>query len=101
MSSKPHLFQPGHPGGPGRPRKRPMTDRYFELAETPFPEKLRKRLEKNLGVPVPIGCTWADALAISSGAAALATKASGTLARKEMADRMEGKAAQRVEVSGP
>jgi hypothetical protein len=51
---------PGKSGNPGgRPKKRPISDRYADLAERPLPDDLRlmMKLEK--------GATYGDALALS------------------------------------
>lgn len=51
-------WKPGESGNPsGRPKKRPISDRYNSIAETPLSEK--RRLELGLWK----GATYADALA--------------------------------------
>jgi hypothetical protein len=50
-------WKPGESGNPdGRPKKRPISDRYNSFAETPLPKK--RRLELGL----PRGTTYGDAL---------------------------------------
>jgi hypothetical protein len=84
-------FQPGHAPfpGAGRPRKRPMTEEYDELLRETLPEKERKALQ------LPAGTTWARAMALARAREALTR--GGTLAAKEITDRIEGKATQRIE----
>jgi hypothetical protein len=79
-------------------RKRPFTDRMYELTEqllnqTPEGRKIQKKFN------LPEGSTWGDAAvrrlmmeAVDGGSIP---------AVKEMADRIEGKAPERLEISGP
>ncbi len=81
------------PRSPGRPRKRPMTEEYDELVREDLPEKERKALN------LPPGTTWGRAMALARAREALTR--GGTLAAKEIADRIEGKPTQRVEIHSP
>ena len=76
----------GNPGG--RPRKRPISDRYAELAEIELPKK--DRIKHGL----PEGATHGDALAIVMFKAALEGK---TDAAREIREAIEGKTGQRRE----
>jgi hypothetical protein len=88
-------FKPGQSGNPrGRPRKRPLSDRYEELMQEVLPEELRRALK------LPPGTLWGDAIARVAGRTALKSTEAGILQRKEIADRIEGKATQRVELGG-
>src|SRR5713101_7533720 len=80
----------GNPGG--RPKKRPITDRYYQKAEEPLSEKDCKRLE------LPIGATWGDLLALRQFQAA---DKGSTNAAREIREAIEGKAPQRFEITGP
>jgi hypothetical protein len=88
----PHLFKPGNPGGPGRPRKRPQSEAYDSVLQMELPMEVCRamKLEK--------GSTWADAIAI-----AIARKAitGDVAAAKEMREAVEGKATQRIELTSP
>src|SRR6266480_7709186 len=87
-------FQPGHAPTPGagRPRKRPLTDRYREMLESPFPKDLCKKLG------LPTGSTWGEAISEVHFRTALRSTESGNAARKEIADRLEGKSPVRFEL---
>src|SRR5215471_19622836 len=97
-------WQKGQSGNPsGRPKKRPITDEYFWLADQEIPEKMRKQLETKFGLILPKGATFAKMTAIRRFMEAMGLKPEqgGTRAAKEIADRMEGKPPQRLEISGP
>ena len=86
---EPYRFRPGQSGNPGgRPRKRPISDLYAELAETELPEadRLKYRL--------PEGITYGAALAVRMFKAALEGKAD---AAREIREAIEGKTGQRQE----
>jgi hypothetical protein len=84
-------FQPGQSGNPGgRPRKRPISGRYAELAETELPEALRKELS------LPKGATYGDAIAMGLVRAAIKGE---TGAAREVREAIEGKATQRIEIA--
>jgi hypothetical protein len=72
-------------------RKRPWTDRYAQRSEDLLPEKLRVKLNHEVGAEaLPEGSTWADAAVLRRFIEASAN--GGTPAAKEIADRAEGKA---------
>ncbi len=75
----------------GRPKKRPISDRYAERAETALPEE--ERIKRGL----PRDATYGDALAFDQFNAALNGR---TEAAREIREAIEGKAAQR-EISEP
>ena len=86
-------FMPGNSGNPlGRPKRRPLTEYYEALVEQPLPEELR------VGLKLKQGATYGEAIALGLARAAIKGK---TEAAREIADRLEGKARQAVEVSGP
>jgi hypothetical protein len=64
------------------------------LLEDKLPEELRKPLK------LPVGALWGDAIALVAARTALKSSEVGVLQRKEIADRIEGKAAARFEVAG-
>ncbi len=70
-----------------------MTEEYDELVREDLPEKERKALG------LPVGTTWGRAMALARAREALTR--GGTLAAKEIADRIEGKPTQRVEIHSP
>lgn len=94
-------LKPAKPGEVRNPlginRKRPYTDRMYQKSETllalsKWGEKKRKELE------LPLTATWADAAIEELNRKA----ANGDIqAIKEQADRIEGKAPERLEISGP
>lgn len=78
---KPHQFKSGNPGGPGRPKKLPLTDASREKLSSLVPED-------------PLGRTYAQLIVDKLCTMAVA----GDIAAiKELADRSEGKAVQRIE----
>jgi len=92
---KPTQWKPGESGNPGGRRKRVLSDRYAELMESVLPEELRKPLK------LPVGALWGDAIALVSARTALKSTEVGVSQRKEIADRIEGKSAQRFELATP
>jgi hypothetical protein len=76
-------FKPGQSGNPaGRPKTRPITERYANLAETPIEETERKKLN------LPEGATYADALAFAIFERAM----KGDIAAiREIREALEGK----------
>ena len=80
----------GNPGG--RPRKKPVTERYEELMTTPLPDEVRRKLK------LEEGATYGDALAYRIFMAAITGKHE---AAKEITDRVEGRAPQSMQISGP
>jgi hypothetical protein len=85
-------YVPGQSGNPGGRRKRVLSDRYAELMESVLPEELRKPLK------LPAGALWGDAIALVAARTALKGSEVGVLQRKEIADRVEGKSAQRFDL---
>jgi hypothetical protein len=85
-------FKPGQSGNAGgRPKKRPITERYQLIAESPLPESERRKMH------LWKGATWGDAAAIGTFLAAIEGQHS---AAKEIREAIEGKAPQRIEVVG-
>jgi uncharacterized protein DUF5681 len=85
----PYRFKPGQSGNPGgRPKKRPISDRYAEMAERELLEE--DRIKHGL----PEGATWGDALASVRFKAALEGK---TDAAREIREAIEGKTGPRQE----
>jgi hypothetical protein len=85
----PYRFKPGQSGNPGgRPRRRPISERYAELAELRLPEK--DRIKHGL----PKGATYGDALAAFVFKAALE---GNPYAAREIREAIEGKTGQRQE----
>ena len=75
----------------GRPKKRPITERYQFIAELPLPESERRKMHLWKGV------TYGDAAAIGTFLAAIEGQHS---AAKEIREAIEGKSMQRIEVVG-
>jgi Family of unknown function (DUF5681) len=85
-------FSPGQSGNPGgRPKKRPISERYLTVAELPVDEKLRKKLG------LPIGATYADAGVVAQYNAMIRGNPS---AAREIREAIEGKATHRLELTG-
>jgi hypothetical protein len=80
-------WAPGQSGNPsGRPRKRPISDRYAEMVETVLPDDLRN------AVGLPKGATYGDAIALSQARQAIKGKPE---AAREIREAIEGKTTQR------
>lgn len=76
----PHKFQPGQSGNPsGRPKKKPLTELYEQILNDPAMQPIIRKAVKS---------------AISRGQMAM------VLQLREMAERVEGKVTQQVEVNG-
>lgn len=90
---EPFRFRRGESGNPGgRPKRRQWTDALERFGDQPLPEPVR------LALKLPRSATWVDAGTV----AAFRQVIKGNVqALKEVIDRVEGKAAQRIEVSGP
>ncbi len=88
-----HQFKPGNPGGPGRPRKRVLSDRYEALLESRLPPEIA------IAMKLPVGALWADAVATAAARLALKSTEAGVAQRKELREAIEGKAVARVEFS--
>jgi hypothetical protein len=89
----PYRFKPGVSGNPGgRPKKRPISDRYLELTEQQLPEEYRAKLG------LPEGATCGDALVAIMFKAAL----EGNIAAvREVREAIEGKTSPRQETIDP
>lgn len=93
-------FKKGQSGNPGgRPKKRPITDEYFALADRPIPEKLRKKLQPKFDVDLWEGITFCQVGALRRFLDSMAE--GGYLASKEIRESIEGKAPERLEITGP
>lgn len=78
---------PGQSGNPsGRPRKRPISDRYAEMVETMLPNDVRTALR------LPEGATYGDAIALAQARQAIKGKPE---AAREIREAIEGKSTQR------
>lgn len=97
----------GESGNPeGSRLKRPYTDRYHLLAESPLPEGLRQKvcgvLVAQFGTDaeqlLPVGSTFADAQAVRLHLNAVIRGDTRSLA--ELADRCEGRAPNRLDLVG-
>jgi hypothetical protein len=78
---------PGQSGNPsGRPRKRPISDRYAEMVETTLPNDVRAALR------LPEGATYGDAIALAQARQAIKGKPE---AAREIREAIEGKSTQR------
>lgn len=85
-------WKPGQSGNPkGRPRKRPLSDRYEALMESLLPKEIATAMK------LPVGALWADAIAHVSARTALKHTEAGILQRKEIREAIEGKSTQRIE----
>ena len=94
---KPGADWTGNAGG--RPKKRPITDFYFETSEKPLPEKLRLKINAKCGEEVlKKGCTWAEANSVRRFLDSVSEN-DGHRHSKEIRESMEGKAPQRIEVA--
>lgn len=93
-------WEPGQSGNPsGRPRKRPVTDEYFQVLTEPVPEKIRLQINAQMGEEIlPTGATWGRAQALRRAMDALLKD--GHPASKEMREAIEGKAPMRIEIQG-
>lgn len=81
-------------------RKKPITDRYYERAEDALPDKIRRQFNEKLGIEaLKEGATWADANALRRFMDTLME--GGERSAKEIREAIEGKAPQRIELSGP
>jgi len=84
-------FKKGNvPISPGRPKKSSVSEAYARLVDKRLPDDIRLKLG------LPKRATWADALALGQIRSAVKGK---TEAAREIADRLEGKARQPVEIS--
>ena len=79
------------PNPGGRPKKRPISDRYHEFAEQLLDERAR------IALGLPKGATNADALTIQQFRAGFK---GNTPAAREIREAIEGKSTQRLEIVG-
>ena len=85
-------WKPGQCGNlGGRPKKHPVTDRYAAVLEKPLPDELVRLLK------VKKGTTYGEAIAFGQAISAIKGKADSA---REIREALEGKATQRVEVTG-
>jgi len=90
-------FLPGQSGNPsGRPKRNPISDRYATIAELSAPDYLLAALKLS-DAEKPAIKTYGDALVLSQFRAGIKGK---TEPAREIADRLESRARQAVEVSG-
>lgn len=88
-----HKIKKGEVRNPeGINKKRPLTDEYFLDLESPLPEKECKRLG------LPAGTTFAKGQARQRNLDAL--QPGGYLSSKEMREAIEGRAPERLEITG-
>jgi hypothetical protein len=88
------------PNPRGINRKRPITDEYFAQACELVPERLRQRFNRRAKMELlKPGMTWAQAIALRMCYEALME--GSTRAAREMREAIEGKAPQRLEITGP
>ena len=85
----------GNPGG--RPKSKPVTEAYQARVSEELPDPLRKVRVGRAWIELPKGSTFLDL--ISFGQCLEAAKGN-TAAAKEIADRVEGKARQSLDVQG-
>jgi hypothetical protein len=93
-------LKPAKPGEVRNPvgvnRKRPCTDRYYK---NPLPNLIRVKFNEKMGAEVlEPGATLADEGTLRTHMDAIME--GGTRAAREIADRIEGKAPHRLEISG-
>ena len=93
-------WKPGESGNPsGRPKKRPVTDRYYERGEGPLPDKIRlqfnQQFEEEILKP---GATWAEANALRRWMDTVMQ--GGHPSAREIREAIEGKAPMRMEIVG-
>lgn len=76
-------WQPGQTGNPGgRPKKKPIADRYHRIVETELPDDIRRALD------LPRGATFGDAVALAQVRQAIKGE---TAAAKEIREAIEGR----------
>jgi hypothetical protein len=89
-------WKPGESGNPsGRPKRRPISDRYEAFAELELPAEWKKKLRLPTSILRKIK-TLGDLQVLAQFQGALKGK---TEAAREIADRIEGKATQRIEAA--
>ena len=86
-------WQPGQSGNPGgRPRTKPISDRYTYIAEVKLPESIQKKLK------LEPGATYGDAVAVRTFHAALEGDIAAT---REIREAIEGKSTIRTDDEQP
>ena len=76
-------WQPGQTGNPGgRPKKKPITDRYLRIVETELPDEIRA------AIGLPRGATFGDAIALAQARQAIKGE---TNAAREIREAIEGR----------
>jgi hypothetical protein len=91
LKKNPKPFQKGKSGNPGGRPKRPITQAYLAFARARCPKKVREAL--GLGPKA----TWSEAIAYGQFFNAAKGKHSNA---QEIREAIEGKATQRIELSG-
>jgi hypothetical protein len=86
------------PRNGGRPRRLLLTQEYTDVLKSPAPKEVANELQKWGAKP---GDSWARCIALSRARDAIRSSAAATLSAKELADRVEGRPTQRVELSRP
>jgi len=86
-------FKPGQPSPnpTGRPKRRPVTEAYLEAMSLPLPNEIRVQLR------LPKGATYLQALALGTIRAGVKGNYG---AAEEIREATEGKATQRIELTG-
>jgi hypothetical protein len=79
------------PNPSGRPKRRPITDAYIAMSKKRIPKRIREQLG------LPDKAIWADAVAYGQFIHAAKGHASNA---SEIREAIEGKATQRIELSG-
>ena len=87
-------FQPGHAPTPGAGRKRskPISDAYLRMLSMPLPAKICKALD------VRLGSTYLEGMTEVHFRTCLRSNEVGVHARRELADRVQGKSAVSFEL---
>lgn len=85
-------WQPGQTGNPGgRPKTKPITDRYLRIVETELPDEICTALS------LPRGATFGDAIALAQARQAIKGE---TAAAKQMREAIEGRSITQVDFEG-
>ncbi len=94
-------FMPGRSGNPnGRPKTRPLTDRFTTLLERKMAPEHLQALTHRLGPGLPAHATYGDAMVLLMVLVTLGLDHRGSIeAFREIADRVEGRPTQRVEMA--
>ena len=87
-------WKPGQTGNPnGRPRKKPITDRYREAIEEELPDEDREALG------LPRGATIGDAIAKKMARRAAFDEVRAVESAREIRESIEGRAPQSIDVN--